>query len=141
MNKRIIYKNAEGGISIVFPNNNSGLSIEAIAAKDIPTGVAYDIVDVSIVPSNRIFRNAWDINSSKVVTDVVKAKVIAHDIRRTKRDEEFAPHDEVIMKQIPGKDLVAAEAARAVIRTKYDNIQIAVDAAITEYELKVALGI
>jgi hypothetical protein len=58
MNQRIIYQNDEGGISIIVPAD-CGLTIEEIAAKDVPTGKAYNIVDVSDIPEDRTFRNAW----------------------------------------------------------------------------------
>ena len=58
MNKRIVYQNDEGGISIIIPAD-CGLTIEEIAAKDVPTGKAYNIVDVSEIPTDRTFRNAW----------------------------------------------------------------------------------
>ena len=59
MNKRIVYQNDEGGISIIVPAEECGLTIKEIAAKDVPTGKAYNIVDVSEVPSDRTFRDAW----------------------------------------------------------------------------------
>jgi hypothetical protein len=54
MEKRIIYPNANGGISVVIP-------VESIAAamKDIPTGKPYLIVDAEDIPSDREFRDAW----------------------------------------------------------------------------------
>ena len=58
MNQRIIYKNDEGGISIVIPTGE--LSIEEVAAKDVPEGKEYKIVDVSEIPEDRTFRNAWE---------------------------------------------------------------------------------
>ena len=64
-----------------------------------------------------------------IVVNIDKAKIIAHDIRRTKRAEEFAPYDEIIMKQIPGNDAVEAEAARQAIRDKYAQIQLDIDSA------------
>jgi hypothetical protein len=70
-----------------------------------------------------------------------KAKQIGHDKRRAARAEEFKPHDEVIMKQIPGADATAAEAARAAIRTKYEAMQDDIDAATSPDEIKAALGI
>ena len=60
MNQRIIYPNDEGGVSIIVPSPNCGLTIEQIAAKDVPAGKPYQIVDVSEVPSDRTFRNAWE---------------------------------------------------------------------------------
>lgn len=71
-----------------------------------------------------------------IVVNLTKAKGIAHDKRRVKRAEEFAPHDEVIMKQIPGADADAAEAARAAIRTKYANVQTNIDNAADVDSLK-----
>lgn len=73
--------------------------------------------------------------------NIDKAKNIAHDMRRAARAEEFKPYDEVIMKQIPGKDAQAAEAARQAIREKYAAVQAEIDAAITPDEIKLALGI
>ena len=68
-----------------------------------------------------------------------KAKEIAHEKRRAARAEEFAPHDEVIAKQIPGVSAEEAEAARQAIRTKYEAMQTAMDAATTADELKALL--
>lgn len=70
-----------------------------------------------------------------------KAKAIGHDIRRAAREEEFAPLDAVIMKQIPGKDFQEAEAKRQEIRDKYTEIQTQIDTAVTPDEIKAALGI
>lgn len=59
MKKRIVYQNDEGGISIIVPAGECGLTIEEIAVKDVPQGKAYHIVDVSEIPTDRTFRNAW----------------------------------------------------------------------------------
>jgi hypothetical protein len=74
-----------------------------------------------------------------ITINLDKAKQIGHEKRRLARAEEFKPYDEVIMKQIPGSDTVAAEEARATIRTKYANMQIAIDSATTPEEIKTAL--
>jgi hypothetical protein len=58
MNQRIIYQNNNGGISILTPTGE--LAIEEVARKDVPAGVAYKIVDVSDIPEDRTFRNAWE---------------------------------------------------------------------------------
>jgi len=64
-----------------------------------------------------------------IVTNLTKAKTIAHEMRRAKREEEFKPHDEVIMKQIPSADADAAETARVAVRAKYETVQTDIDAA------------
>lgn len=74
-----------------------------------------------------------------IVVNIDKAKTVAHDMRRAARSEEFKPHDEVIMKQIPGVDVQAVEAARQAIREKYAAIQAQIDAATTPEEIKAAL--
>jgi len=71
-----------------------------------------------------------------ITVNLDKAKLIAHDKRRAARAEEFKPYDDVIMKQIPGKDAQAAEAARQVIRDKYAALQAAMDATTTVEQLK-----
>lgn len=76
-----------------------------------------------------------------ITINVDKAKAIAHEKRRAARAEEFKPHDEVIMKQIPGISSAVAEEARAAIRTKYANMQDDIDAASTPEEIKAALGL
>ena len=57
--KRIIYKKDDGGVAIICPSPNSTLTIEQIAAKDVPSGKPYTIINVSEVPTDRTYRNAW----------------------------------------------------------------------------------
>ena len=59
MTKRIIYPTDNGGVAIIIPSD-CGLTIEQIAVKDVPTGKPYKIVDVSDIPTDRTFRNAWE---------------------------------------------------------------------------------
>jgi len=61
MDKRIIYPNDDGGISIIIPAE----SVEA-AMKDIPAGKPYLIVDVADIPADRTFRNAWTADFTEV---------------------------------------------------------------------------
>jgi hypothetical protein len=70
-----------------------------------------------------------------------KARQIAHGIRRDLRSKEFEPHDQIIMKQIPGSNNSVAENARESIRQKYQQVQILVDKAETPQELRSALGL
>ena len=74
-----------------------------------------------------------------ITINIDKAKTIAHDKRREARAEEFKPHDEIIMKQIPGADATEAEAARVAIRTKYSEMQTAINAATTVDAIKAAM--
>jgi hypothetical protein len=58
MNSRIIYPTDDGGVAVIVPAD-CGLTIEEIAAKDVPAGKSYEIVDVADIPSDRTFRGAW----------------------------------------------------------------------------------
>jgi len=73
MTKRIIYPTDNGGVAVIVPAPECGLTIEQIAAKDVPPVVVmqngvvvsstprpYKIVDVSDIPEDRTFRNAWE---------------------------------------------------------------------------------
>lgn len=71
-----------------------------------------------------------------ITVNLTKAKAITHDARRAARTAEFAPLD--VKATIPS-EAEAAEAARAVIRTKYAGIQTAVDAAADVAALKAIL--
>jgi hypothetical protein len=59
MNSRIIYPTDDGGVAVIVPAAECGLTIEEIAAKDVPAGKSYEIVDVADIPSDRTFRGAW----------------------------------------------------------------------------------
>jgi hypothetical protein len=74
MNQRIIYPADDGGVAVIVPAPECGLTIEEIAAKDVPPVVVFGpegsvvsssprpfkIVDVADIPSDRTFRNAWE---------------------------------------------------------------------------------
>jgi hypothetical protein len=62
MNQRIIYPNDDGGVAIIIPTEEylETHTIEELAAKDVPEGKPYKIVDVSDIPTDRTFRNAWE---------------------------------------------------------------------------------
>lgn len=56
-NKRVIYDNGEGGVSILSPSTHCP-SIDAIIA-NVPAGRPYQVIDVTDVPTDRTFRDAW----------------------------------------------------------------------------------
>jgi len=72
MDKRIIYKKADGGISIIIPTSDAlqTMTIEQIAQKDVPTGLNYKIVNVSEILSDRTFRDAWTIDDAELTDGV-----------------------------------------------------------------------
>ena len=70
MNQRIIYPTDDGGVAVIIPAAECGLTIEEIAAKDVPAGKPYKIVDVADVPSDRTFRGAWEVDAATLTDGV-----------------------------------------------------------------------
>ena len=72
MTQRIIYKTDDGGVAIIIPTPKvlQEHTIEEVAQKDVPSGKAYKIVSVDDIPSDRTFRNAWEIDEA-LLTDGV----------------------------------------------------------------------
>jgi hypothetical protein len=62
-NLRIIYPTPEGGVAIIIPAPDCGLTAEQIAAKDVPAGVPFRIVEADTIPTDRTFRNAWEFSA------------------------------------------------------------------------------
>jgi len=62
MNQRIIYPTDDGGVAIIIPAPEylETHTIEELAAKDVPEGKPFKIVDVADIPTDRTFRNAWE---------------------------------------------------------------------------------
>ena len=68
MNERILYKTNEGGVAVIVPTGE--LSLEETAAKDVPAGRPYKIVDVSEIPESREFRDAWEVDEADLTDGV-----------------------------------------------------------------------
>jgi hypothetical protein len=63
---RIIYRTDEGGVAVVIPTDEclKSHTIQEIAEKDVPAGKPYKIVSVDDIPSDRTFRNAWEVDET-----------------------------------------------------------------------------
>lgn len=72
MEQRILYKNDDQSVSVIIPAPEalSLYGIEAIAAKDVPSGKPYKIVSVSEIPADRTFRSAWEVNEADLTDGV-----------------------------------------------------------------------
>ena len=55
--KRVIYDNGNGGVSILVPSTHCS-SIDRLI-QDVPAGRLYQVIDMSEVPTDRTFRDAW----------------------------------------------------------------------------------
>ena len=69
---RIIYKNNEGGVSVIIPTPEAleQHSIQAIAIKDVPAGKPFKIIDAADIPSDRSERGAWTVDEADLTDGV-----------------------------------------------------------------------
>lgn len=137
MTQRIIYSTEEGGVAVIIPAPECGLTIEEIAAKDVPAGVAFEIVDMTDIPEDRTFRGAWERQGRAIALKLPKARDIAHTMRRASRAGEFAPLD--VEATVPAL-AAQAEAKRQAIRERYAAMQTEIDAATDVDQVKAALA-
>ena len=68
--KRIIYKESDGSVSVIVPADKTTRTVEEIAAKDVPTGSKYKIVDKDDIPTDLSFRDAWTVDDSDLTDGV-----------------------------------------------------------------------
>lgn len=136
--QKIVFTNPDGSVGIIIPTGE--LPIEEVMKKDVPVGAtnARYIDDVDL-PQDRMFRNAWDDSNPEqfIGVDMVKVGEIAHEKRRAKRDEVFAPNLEVLNKNamgiplVAGEDAIAASTANASYKADVDDVaQTDIDAAV-----------
>lgn len=74
MPQRIIYQPDEGGVVVIIPAPEAleKYGIEAIALKDVPAGKPFKIIATEHIPTDRTFRDAWEVDPA-VLTDGVGA--------------------------------------------------------------------
>jgi hypothetical protein len=74
MSQLIIYPNDNGGVSIVIPSNE--VSFEEVIATSVPTGKEYKVVDAADIPTDRTFRDAWELVDGQIVVNEAKKQAI-----------------------------------------------------------------
>lgn len=136
MEKAIVYQQS-GKTVILYPVSNSGLTVEEIATKDVPTGVLYKIINVSELPTDREFRNAWSCDADMNLTiDMEKARDVWRDKIRIARKPKLAELDVQYMRaQEAGEDTSAIVATKNKLRDFPAKPEIT--SASTVEELKV----
>jgi hypothetical protein len=69
-NRLVIYQNEDGGVSVLHPAPNTGLTVEEIAAKDVPSGKPFKYITTDDLPIDddgnydRSLRAAWEADFS-----------------------------------------------------------------------------
>ena len=98
---KIIYTQENGVIAVVHPTDLSleEMTIEQIAQKVVPVGIStYSIVEDSVVPTDRSFRNSWvgvgiGTTGGTIIEDMTKAKELHKAKIREARADKFTALD------------------------------------------------
>lgn len=64
--KKIIFKNQDNSIGIITPTEEvmKFATLLEVAEKDVPHNLPYWIVKDTVIPTDRTFRSAWEIDES-----------------------------------------------------------------------------
>lgn len=133
--ERIIFQNESGWISVVVPREDIAVDMVKLAEKTVPNGVAYEIVDVSEIPSDRTFRNAWEKSGIKISVNMSRALAIHKDKLRVDRLPELEALDREFMLALEaGADTSGIAAKKQALRDMPADARLA--GAKTPGELK-----
>tara|TARA_S200002703_G_scaffold104561_1_gene90722 strand:+ start:568 stop:1017 length:450 start_codon:yes stop_codon:yes gene_type:complete len=109
---KIIYTNDNGNVVVVTPVSTE-LTVDEIAAKDVPAGKSYTIVEDAQVPTDRSFRDAWALSDGSIQVDMTKAKDLMRDKIREVRKDLLASEDVEFMRAVETANAYAQAASAA----------------------------
>jgi len=96
---RIVYPNDTGGVSVIVPSPHWVGTMEELAAKDVPDGKVYKIVEDSAISTDRTFRDAWE-NYEDITVSFPKAKEITKKRLRLERKPLLEEQDILFMRAV-----------------------------------------
>ena len=63
---KIIYQTKEGTVSVITATQEWSGTMKELANLDVPTGLKYKIVEDSVIPTDRSFRSAWEVDEAEL---------------------------------------------------------------------------
>jgi hypothetical protein len=91
MTQAIIFTNDNGGVSTCVPTGE--ISIDAVMEKDVPAGRGARIVNLSDLPSDNDFYDAWEMDATSVTINFAKAVEITKKRLRAERTPLLVAQD------------------------------------------------
>jgi hypothetical protein len=113
MTQAIIFTNDNGGVSTCIPTGE--ISIDAVMTKDVPAGRGARIVNLSDLPRDNDFYDAWEMDATSVTVNLAKAKEITKKRLRAERAPLLEAQDVAFQRALEeGKptDAIVAEKNR-----------------------------
>jgi hypothetical protein len=126
----IIYKNPNGdNVFVCIPTGE--LPIEEVQAKDTPEGSI--VVDISVIPENKDFFEAWRLTGETISVDLDAAKEITKNRLRKEREPLLTAQDVAFQRALEsGADTAAIVAEKQRLR----DLPTLADQATTLDELR-----
>jgi len=134
MNKIITYPQENGVVAIIIPTVEflETNSIEDVAAKDVPKGLPFKIINESEIPTDRTFRDAWEYGES-ISVNFAKAQDITKERLRRKREPLLTALDVQFQRAL---ETQSDTSAIVVEKQRLRDITKLVDTAKTLDDLK-----
>lgn len=130
---KIIYTRPDGGVSVVTPCT----TIEEAWAKLPPEAINPEVVEDSVIPVDRTFRNAWKAEGKSVSHDMEKCREIHRDRIREAREPVLAQLDVEFIKALESADAVLQAQVVSQKQVLRDApADPAIESATTPEELK-----
>jgi hypothetical protein len=115
MTQAIIFTNDNGGVSTCIPTGE--ISIEAVMEKDVPKGKGARIVNLTDLPRDNDFYDAWEMDATSVTVNFAKAVEITKARLRAERTPLLAAQDVAFQRALEeGKDTTAIVAEKQRLR-------------------------
>lgn len=127
----IIFRNDNGGVATCVPTGE--ISIDAVMAKDVPAGRGARIVNITDLPRDNDFYDAWEMDDTTVTVNLAKAKEITKNRLRAERAPLLAAQDVAFQRALEtGADTTAIVSEKQRLR----DITKLADSATTLDELR-----
>jgi hypothetical protein len=91
MTQAIIYQNDNGGVATCIPTGE--ISIDAVMTKDVPAGRGARIVNLTDLPRDNDFYDAWEMDANSVTVNFPKAVELTKKRLRAERTPLLAAQD------------------------------------------------
>jgi hypothetical protein len=115
MTQAIIFVNDNGGVSTCIPTGE--ISIDAVMTKDVPAGRGARIVNLSDLPRDNDFYDAWEMDATSVTVNMDKAKEITKARLRAERAPLLAAQDVLFQRALEASaDTTAIVAEKQRLR-------------------------
>lgn len=130
-------KVAEPSIEFLKDCEAKGIDVEAVIADWAFKHPGSVLLKPTETSKSRVFRAAWKLkpDNSGIEIDMTKARVIAHDKRRARREALLAPHDKLATSPVTAIKN-KANADKQSILDADAPIQVAIDAATTPEQME-----